>query len=95
LANLGHNVSDRTVGYILKSQGIERASQRKRRSTWATFIKSHWQVLAAVDFTTVEVWNAKGLITCYSLFVMELATRRIHCGGAQRLPHATRRPDRL
>ena len=47
LANLGHVVSDRTVANILKCHGIEPAPQRKRQSTWATFLKAHWQVLAA------------------------------------------------
>jgi putative transposase len=35
-------------------------------------------VLAAIDFTTVEVWTKGGLVTYYLLFVMELATRRVH-----------------
>jgi hypothetical protein len=38
-------------------------------------------VLASVDFTTIEVWTKSGLVTCYLLFVMELATRRVHFGG--------------
>jgi len=29
--------------------------------------------LAAIDFTTVEVWTKGGLVTYYVLFVMELA----------------------
>jgi hypothetical protein len=39
-------------------------------------------VLAAVDFTTIEVWTKNGLITFYLLVVMELATRRVHFAGA-------------
>jgi transposase InsO family protein len=35
-------------------------------------------VLAAIDFTTIEVWTKSGLVTYYLLFVMELATRRVH-----------------
>jgi putative transposase len=89
LANLGHVLSDRTVANILKGHGIEPAPQRKRRSTWATFLKAHWQVLAATDFTTVEVWTTKGLVTFYLLFVMELATRRVECAGI------TTHPDEL
>ena len=37
--------------------------------------------LAAIDFTTVEVWTKGGLVTYYLLFVMELATRRVHLAG--------------
>src|SRR5262249_53416363 len=38
-------------------------------------------VLAAIDFTTIEVWSSRGLVTWYLLFVMELATRRVHFAG--------------
>jgi hypothetical protein len=34
LANLGHRISDRTVGNILKTHGIEPAPDRRRQSTW-------------------------------------------------------------
>ena len=72
LANVGYHISDTTVGNVLKEHGIEPAPDRKRQTTWKTFIKSHWDVLAAIDFTTVEVWTKGGLVTFYLLFVMEL-----------------------
>ena len=72
LTNLGHEVSDQTVGNILKDHGIEPAGDRKRQTTWATFLKAHRDVLAAIDFTTVEVWSTRGLVTFYLLFVMDL-----------------------
>ncbi len=78
LANLGHDVSDQTIGNILKEHGIEPAPDRTRQTSWKTFIKAHWDVLAAIDFTTVEVWTKGGLVTYYLLFVMELKTRRVH-----------------
>ena len=81
LANLGHHVSDQTVGNILKEHGIEPAPDRQRQTTWKEFIKSHWDVLAAIDFTTVEIWTKGGLVTYYLLFVMEVATRRVHFAG--------------
>ena len=39
---------------------------------------SHCDVLGAIDFTTIEVWTKGGLVTYYLLFVMEVATRRVH-----------------
>jgi putative transposase len=81
LANLGHDLSDATVGNILKAHGIEPAPNRKRQTTWKTFLKAHWDVLASVDFTTIEVWTRGGLVTYYLLFVMEVATRRVHFAG--------------
>ena len=61
---------------ILKEHGIEPAPTRKRQTTWKTFIKSHWDVLTAIDFTTIEIWTKGGLVTYYLLFVMDVATRR-------------------
>lgn len=49
LANLGHEISDQTVGNILKAHGIEPAPQRKRQTRWKTFLKAHWDVLGATD----------------------------------------------
>ena len=86
LANLGHTISDQTVGNILKEHGLEPAGDRKRQTTWKTFIKSHWDVLAAIDFTTIEVWTKGGLVTYYLLFVMEVATRRVYFAGCSTNP---------
>jgi len=44
-------------------------------------------VLAAIDFTTVEVWTKGGLMTFYLLFIMELKTRRVHFCGLTVNPH--------
>jgi hypothetical protein len=89
LANLGHQISDITVSNILKAHGIDPASDRKRQTTWKTFVQAHWDVLAAIDFTTIEVWTKSGLVTFYLLFVMELTTRRVHFAGS------TAHPDNL
>ncbi len=66
-ANLGHEVSDQTVGNILKRQGIPPAPERKKTITWTEFIRSHMDVLAATDFFTAEVWTQGGLVTYYVL----------------------------
>jgi transposase InsO family protein len=87
LAKVGYPISDTTVGNILKSHGIEPAPSRKRTGSWATFLKAHWDVMAAIDFTTVEVWTKGGLMTLYLLFVMELKTRRVHFAGCTTSPN--------
>ena len=86
LAKVGYQISDTTIENILKSHGIEPAPTRKRTGSWATFLKAHWDVLAAIDFTTVEVWTKCGLVTYYLLFVMELKTRRVHFAGCTTSP---------
>jgi len=49
--------------------------------TWSRFLKAHWDVLAAADFFTVEVWGLRGLVTFYVFFVIELETRKIEIAG--------------
>src|SRR5688572_24610109 len=87
LANLSHRVGRGTVANVLKVNGIEPAPERSKRTTWSTFLKAHWKVLAASDFFTVEVWTPRGLLTHYVLFVISLADRLVHIVGV------TTRPD--
>ncbi len=77
LQNVGHRVGRTTIGNILEKNGIDPAPDRGKRTTWSQFLKAHWNVLAAADFFTVEVWGPRGLVTFYVFFVIELATRRI------------------
>ena len=78
LKNVGYFICDTTVGNILKAHGIEPAPDRQSTGSWSRFLKAHWDVMAAMDFTTVEVWTPSGLTTMYLLFVMEVKTRRVH-----------------
>jgi hypothetical protein len=81
LENLGHNISRETVGNILKRHGLAPASDRGKRVLWKDFIQSNLEVLAAVDFFTVEVWTAAGLMTSYVLVFMQVAPRQICVAG--------------
>ena len=63
LSNLGHRVGRTTVADILKRNGIDPAPERGRRMTWSQFLRAHWDVLAADDFFTVEIWKPRGLVT--------------------------------
>ena len=74
-------MSDRTVGNVLKRNGIPPAPDRDKDTTWATFIKKHQDVLAACDFFTTEVITSVGLITYYVLFFIKLDSREIHIAG--------------
>ena len=86
LTNLGHRLSDQTVGNILRRHNIAPAPERRRTTTWPEFIRSHWDVLAAADFFTVEVLTWRGLVTYYVLFFLEIRSRRIGLGGITRHP---------
>jgi putative transposase len=63
LANLGHEVSDQTVGNVLRRHGIPPAPDRRRTTTWAGFVRAHLAVLVGTDFFTVEVLTLRGLVT--------------------------------
>jgi len=86
LANLGHELSDQTVGNILKRHGVPTAPERKRTTSWADFIRAHTSVLAGTDFFSVEVLTLRGLVTYYVLFFIRLESRRVEIAGVTRHP---------
>ncbi len=88
LDNLGYTVAPSTVANILKRHGIEPAPERGKRTSWRTFLKAHWDVMAATDFFTIEVLTSRGLVTYYILFVVHLATRRVHIAGVTTEPNS-------
>jgi putative transposase len=81
LANLGHTVSDQTVGNVLRRHVIPPAPQRKHSTTWAAFIRAHRAVLAGTDFFSVELLTLRGLVTCYVLFFIHVESRKVHIAG--------------
>src|SRR3989441_1664009 len=89
LANLGHTISDQTVGNILKRRGIPPAPERKTTTTWKAFIRTHMDVLVATDFFTAEVWTLGGLVTYDVLFFIRLGTREVHVAGVTPYPNQT------
>ena len=89
VANLGHKIAPNTVKRILTDHGIEPAPLRRRKTTWAQFLRGHCDTLAAADFFTTEIWTSAGLVTFYVFFVIQLKTRRVH------LSTPTPNPDRV
>ena len=86
LANLGHTVSDQTVGNILHRYGIQPAPTRSQNTTWKDFIARHMAVLTGTDFFTVEVLTWRGLATYYVLFFIHLESRRVSLAGLTKHP---------
>lgn len=50
LANLGHNVSDQTVGNVVRRHGIAPAPNRSQTTRWKDFITGHMAVLGRHGF---------------------------------------------
>ena len=68
LSNLGHVVSDQTVGKVLERHGIAPAPERTKNTTWRQFVRQHLDLLVSTDFFTAEVWTCSGMVTFYVLF---------------------------
>jgi len=75
---LGYEISKSTVKNILIENGFNPEPDLTIRSTWHEFIRSHWDVLAACDFFTVELLVGRRLIRCTVFFVIELASRKVY-----------------
>ena len=74
---LGHAISKSSVKNILIENGYDPEPDLTVRSTWHEFIKSHWDVLAACDFFSIELLVGRKLVRCTVFFVIELATRKV------------------
>jgi transposase InsO family protein len=86
LTNVGHRVSRSTIRRILKSAGLPPVPQRP--TSWQTFLHSHWGAIVGADFFTTEVWTWRGLVTYYTVFVIDLASRRVQILGSTPHPEA-------
>src|ERR1700686_3057357 len=86
LTNLGHRLSDQTVGNILRRHGIAPAPKRSPTTSWKDFIAAHKDVLVGADFFTVEVLSWWGLVTYYVLFFIHLESRRVNVAGITKHP---------
>jgi len=87
LKNLGFDVSDETVGNVLRRHGLPPACGRKPKVSWADFIATHKDTLAAADFFTVEVITPHGLLCLYVLFFIHIGTRQVQIAGVTTNPN--------
>jgi transposase InsO family protein len=80
---VGHRVGRSTIARILKAHGLPPVPARP--TSWQTFLRAHWGAIAGADFFATEVWTWSGLVTYYTLFVIDLASRRVQIVGST--PH--------
>jgi transposase InsO family protein len=85
LKNVGHRVSRSSIARILMARGIPPAPERP--TSWQTFLQAHWGAIAGADFFTTEVWTWRGLVTHYTVFAIDLASRRVQIVGSTPCPH--------
>jgi hypothetical protein len=72
-----------TIARILKAHGLSPVPERS--TSWKTFLRAHWGAIAGADFFTTEVWTWRGLVTYDTVFVIDLASRRVQIVGST--PH--------
>jgi putative transposase len=77
LCRLGYRIGASTVWTILQRAGVDPAPKRSAL-TWRQFLRAQAKGVLAVDFLTVDTVLLKRL---YVLFVIEVATRRVHVLG--------------
>ena len=85
LSNIGHEVGRNTIARILQDHGITPAP--RRGMSWRTFLQAHWDVIAASDMLTVEIWVGRALVRYHVLFAIELATRSVNIMGIVQEPY--------
>jgi putative transposase len=86
LRHLGHRVARSTIAKVLKEHGIH--SSPDRPMNWRTFVRAHAHLFTAADFFTTGVWTARGLVTYFTLFVIDIATRRVYIAGTTTNPNS-------
>ena len=80
---MGHRVGRSTIARILKAHGLPPVPDRP--TSWPTFLRAHWGAIAGADFFTTDVWTWRSLVTYYTVFVIDLASRRVQIVGST--PH--------
>jgi transposase InsO family protein len=74
-----------TIRRILNVAGLPPVPQRP--TSWQTFLNAHGGVIAGADFFTTDVWRWQGLVTYDTVFVLDVASRRVQILGSTPYPN--------
>ena len=82
LAGIGYRIAPSTIWLILTKAGVGPVPRREG-PTWTEFLTAQAKGILACYFLHVDT---VGLTRIYVLFLMEIATRRVHLLGATTNP---------
>ncbi len=86
---LGYQVSWQTVRRVMMEEGLLDDPFGPKRTSWKTFLQSHFECIAACDFFSVEAWGLKGLTRYLVFFVIDVASRKVEIAGIHADPCET------
>ena len=86
MKNLDHRVARSTVAKVLKDNGIPLVAGRP--SSWRTFLRAHTGARLLVPTSSRRKSGLPRLVTYYTLFVLDLKSRRVQIVGSTRNPDA-------
>ena len=87
LVYLGHKIGETTVKNILLENGYDPEPDLTRKTTWKEFLKSHWNVLAACDLFSIELFVKGKLVRYMVFFALHVATRKVEILGVDAQPN--------
>ena len=86
LVYLGHKIGETTVKNILLENGYDPEPDLTCKTTWKEFLKSHWDVLAACDLFSIELFVKGKLVRYMVFFALHVATRKVEILGVDAQP---------
>ena len=89
---LNMEVGKSTVWRVMEDNGFNPSPEERNKGNWNSFIKSHFNVLAATDFFTVELLTPKGLVRCMVLFTKKF-DEILEAGGVKALKTPKQSPN--
>jgi putative transposase len=87
IVHLGYKIGATTVKNILLEHGCDPEPDPTRKTSWKESIQSHWEVLPARDFFSVELLVKGRFVRCMVLFAIELSTRKVEILGLHAQPN--------
>ncbi len=87
LVYLRHKIGETTVKNILLEHGYDPEPDLTRKTAWKEFLKSHWNVLAACDLFSIELFVKGKLVRYMVLFAIDVATRKVEILGVHAQPN--------